>query len=684
MSALVEGGHADAVWACLKDSRLPPPAPSRAVDRAGYAAAFLAASGARAGRCGDLAPLLPRGGSPPDEPPRDPHSCRCDTGAPLAEFPDGLALRQVDSVLRHRIERLWREVLPAALRPPAALETLAGTEAAGTAALRLFGALGTSTEFAELYAGPARNTFVLPALPGVANAVTASSLSRGLVASGLSGQRPTFDAALFICDSESQHTALPLPPIYEAEDALRLLQHGTIFMMSATTHWQELSSICLAVSQCLRLATSITPFMTAPRREMSLNTHTDNHNNFVLQCQGAKHWRVWSPPAQEPGKHPLHRGKGEDRLSPDDLGEPLIDVVLRPGQLIYLPKGFPHATDTMDSCSYDEPSVALTVQTFDIVRYKELREELLEHLHEDAHLDELALHKEVYWGLYSPVPAGFLVPLSVRAREDPCRALVTAVSAEVFRLIDLAEPGRLQKLTAVDGGARLARLAQDHVEFRLRVLLHTLDQQEEHFSSVLRGEGGLTCNLASHLSNSYAAPRRQDRGDTAEVRTDPEDGVPRTRAELGEKYGNIYKAEDIDEYWKSLAPMDTLVERAQADVKALLELLERRRPFPNSEEAVAALTATVGKSKDFEPDALASLVLQVSAGTEMPATHCSECGGRIDGNEWPGDRGMWYCSNCWHRWDGMAGDRSTIANMADRNGRASSTSESDTSWSLVD
>lgn len=553
-------------------------------------------------------------------------------------------------------------------------------------ALQVFGALATSTEFAELYAGPVRSTFALPALPGVGGAVTASGLARGLAASGSSGEPSTFDAALFICDSEIHHNALPLPPIREVEDVPKLLRYGTLFMMSATTHWPELSAICLSVSECLRVSTSITPFITAPGRELSLNTHTDNHNNFILQCEGAKHWRVWNPPAREQGMHPMHLGKGEDILRPEDLGEPLIDVVMRPGQVIYLPKGFPHATDTvgMDVYGGCEPSVSLTVQTFDIVRYKELREEILGRMNESSDIDEFAISHEAYWGLYSPVPAGFLVPHAVRAREDPCRALVTAVVAEVLRLIDLAEPGRLRRLVALDGGARLAHLAQDQVELRLRVLLHTLNQQEEHFCSVLRGEGGLRCDLASHLSNSYRRPLKQCRGDVTEVRIDPEDGAQRTQAELRTQYGDMYTAEEIDEYWKSLAPMDELVERAQEDVNSLLELLKRRRPPHGAEAAAAALVSAGGGAGGLEPDQLRRIVAQLSSGTVVPVTRCDECGGGVDGSGRPGDGGVWYCGACWHRWDTLQGGRSTVANLVGKNARDPNESDSSGSWSPVD
>ena len=39
-------------------------------------------------------------------------------------------------------------------------------------------------------------------------------------------------------------------------------------------------------------------------------------------------------------------GKSKDTLSLSELKEPLIDVVMRPGQILYVPAGFPHTTGT--------------------------------------------------------------------------------------------------------------------------------------------------------------------------------------------------------------------------------------------------------------------------------------------------------------------------------------------------
>ena len=76
--------------------------------------------------------------------------------------------------------------------------------------------------------------------------------------------------------------------------------------------------------------------------------HTDRQDVIVFQTQGAKRWRVYAPPKRQKKKDPLNRGKAGDVLSFEEEldDQPLIDTVLRAGDILYVPTGFPHTTDT--------------------------------------------------------------------------------------------------------------------------------------------------------------------------------------------------------------------------------------------------------------------------------------------------------------------------------------------------
>jgi hypothetical protein len=85
--------------------------------------------------------------------------------------------------------------------------------------------------------------------------------------------------------------------------------------------------------------TGLNLYITAPGMKTSAPPHTDKQDVFVLQAQGSKHWRVYTPPppANKMSADPYARGKGPDKLMLEELDSPVIDTVLQPGQLLYMP-----------------------------------------------------------------------------------------------------------------------------------------------------------------------------------------------------------------------------------------------------------------------------------------------------------------------------------------------------------
>ena len=87
----------------------------------------------------------------------------------------------------------------------------------------------------------------------------------------------------------------------------------------------------------------------SPAAARGLEVHFDYHDVFVVQLEGTKRWRVWSPTetSRDPigGKHTVPRPKLED------LDDPLLDLVLEPGDVLYLPRGHPHVAETTDQAS---------------------------------------------------------------------------------------------------------------------------------------------------------------------------------------------------------------------------------------------------------------------------------------------------------------------------------------------
>jgi hypothetical protein len=101
-------------------------------------------------------------------------------------------------------------------------------------------------------------------------------------------------------------------------------------------------------------------YVTSRGMRTSAPPHTDRQDVLVVQMEGAKRWRVFTPPTDgdvKPNADPFARGKGADSLPLHTLlegkegrlkSELLIDVITREGDVLFIPAGFPHTTDTVE------------------------------------------------------------------------------------------------------------------------------------------------------------------------------------------------------------------------------------------------------------------------------------------------------------------------------------------------
>ncbi|MEV5780809.1 JmjC domain-containing protein [Streptomyces sp. NPDC048448] len=70
--------------------------------------------------------------------------------------------------------------------------------------------------------------------------------------------------------------------------------------------------------------------------------HRDDADVLAVQVSGVKRWKVYSGPAD---------GNWEPGLVAEDPGEPLLDSVLRAGEVLYVPRGFAHAAAAAEDAS---------------------------------------------------------------------------------------------------------------------------------------------------------------------------------------------------------------------------------------------------------------------------------------------------------------------------------------------
>jgi lysine-specific demethylase/histidyl-hydroxylase NO66 len=87
----------------------------------------------------------------------------------------------------------------------------------------------------------------------------------------------------------------------------------------------------------------------SPESARGLELHFDFHDVFVLQLEGRKRWRVWEPPPRT--RDPVRTRTRVPPPTLGELGEPLLDLTLTRGDCLYLPRGFPHAAETIEAAS---------------------------------------------------------------------------------------------------------------------------------------------------------------------------------------------------------------------------------------------------------------------------------------------------------------------------------------------
>ena len=106
-----------------------------------------------------------------------------------------------------------------------------------------------------------------------------------------------------------------------------------------------------------------------PPNSQGFAPHYDDIEAFVLQLEGAKHWKVYAP--RTPQEHLPRVSSGN--FTQDEIGEPILEVTLEPGDMLYFPRGFIHQAETVKG----KHSLHITVSMYQKTSYADLLEALV-------------------------------------------------------------------------------------------------------------------------------------------------------------------------------------------------------------------------------------------------------------------------------------------------------------------
>jgi hypothetical protein len=156
-------------------------------------------------------------------------------------------------------------------------------------------------------------------------------------------------------DPDDYTTDLPWRPVpfTGAAEAPRVLaEHArgaTVVLQGLHLTSLALARYCRELEAFLGHPVQANAYLT-PRHAQGLPVHHDTHDVLVLQVSGSKRWLVYDPVWELPLKHQRYE------RSLGDVGPAVLDVVLRAGDTLYLPRGWMH-----EALTSDDDSLHLTI-----------------------------------------------------------------------------------------------------------------------------------------------------------------------------------------------------------------------------------------------------------------------------------------------------------------------------------
>ena len=136
---------------------------------------------------------------------------------------------------------------------------------------------------------------------------------------------------------------------------------ATIVLQALQLQHPPLAEFCRELERELAHPVQANAYYT-PSSAQGFKVHHDTHDVLCLQVEGEKRWLVYPPVLELPLKN--------QKYSPElgEPGEPVMDVLMRAGDTLYLPRGWLHQAMTSDTASL-HLTVGINVATWrDAVR----------------------------------------------------------------------------------------------------------------------------------------------------------------------------------------------------------------------------------------------------------------------------------------------------------------------------
>ncbi|XP_033245235.1 bifunctional lysine-specific demethylase and histidyl-hydroxylase NO66-like [Drosophila miranda] len=139
----------------------------------------------------------------------------------------------------------------------------------------------------------------------------------------------------------------------------------SIRILNPSSYLVQLRQLCVKLQEFFHCLVGANVYLTPPESQ-GFAPHYDDIEAFVLQVEGKKRWRIYSPTKELPRE-------SSGNLSQTELGDPIMDIVLKPGDLLYFPRGWIHQAIT----EKDSHSLHITLSAYQQQSYANLMEKLM-------------------------------------------------------------------------------------------------------------------------------------------------------------------------------------------------------------------------------------------------------------------------------------------------------------------
>ncbi|MGA8845804.1 MAG: cupin domain-containing protein [Nocardioides sp.] len=124
---------------------------------------------------------------------------------------------------------------------------------------------------------------------------------------------------------------------------------STIVLQGLHRVWPPLISFCQQLAADLGHPVQANAYVTPPQNQ-GFDDHYDVHDVFVLQVAGRKRWSIHAPVLEAPLRDQPWTDLREE-VQRAAQHEPVLDTVLEPGDMLYLPRGYLHSATALGGLS---------------------------------------------------------------------------------------------------------------------------------------------------------------------------------------------------------------------------------------------------------------------------------------------------------------------------------------------